>query len=74
MLKRVASQAKAKGPFLFLKSDRLEGKSWLTFAGALNLEHRAIGDLFAEIGTAGTPVLFIDGIDRVRPDQRGGGR
>ena len=48
MLKRVASQATAKGPFLFLKSDRLEGKSWLTFAGALNLEHRAIGDLFAE--------------------------
>jgi hypothetical protein len=71
MLKRVASQATAKGPFLFLKSDRLEGKSWLTFAGALNLEHRAIGDLFAEIGTVGTPVLFIDGIDRVRPDQRG---
>jgi hypothetical protein len=71
MLKRVASYARVKGPILFLKSDRLEGKSWLTFAGALNLGHTAIGDLLAEIGTAGTPVLFIDGIDRVRPDQRG---
>ncbi len=71
MLKRIASQDEAKGPVLFLKSDRLEGKSWLTFANALNLEHTGIGDLLAEIGAAGTPVLFIDGIDRVRPDQRG---
>jgi len=27
--------------------------------------------LLAEIGSAGTPMLFIDGIDRVRPDQQG---
>ena len=71
MLKRIASQDRVKGPILFLKSDRLEGKSWLTFANALNLEHTAIGDLLAEIGATGTPVLFIDGVDRVRPDQRG---
>jgi hypothetical protein len=71
MLKRVVSQERAKGPILFLKSDRLEGKSWLTFANALNLKHAEIGDLLAEIGATGTPVLFIDGIDRVRPNQRG---
>ncbi|MEA2908969.1 MAG: hypothetical protein QOJ15_1050, partial [Bradyrhizobium sp.] len=71
MLKRIASQDAAKGPLLFLKSDRLEGKSWLAFATTLNLRHTAIADLLAEIGAAGTPVLFIDGIDRVRPDHRG---
>jgi hypothetical protein len=27
--------------------------------------------LLAEIGSTGTPILFIDGIDRVRPDQQG---
>jgi hypothetical protein len=27
--------------------------------------------LLAEIGSAGLPILFIDGIDRIRPDQQG---
>ena len=71
MLKRIASVDAANGPILFLKSDRLEGSSWLTFAAALGLNHRMISDLLAEIGCAGTPILFIDGIDRVRPDQKG---
>jgi hypothetical protein len=71
MLKRVASVYAATGPILFLKSDRLEGSSWLTFAAALALNHRVIADLLAEIGGTGTSILFIDGIDRVRPDQKG---
>ena len=71
MLKRIASECDAKGPILFLKSDRLMGTSWLTFAAAIGVCHRAIADLLAEIGTAGTPILFIDGIDRVKPDQKG---
>jgi hypothetical protein len=71
MLKRIASVDAAIGPILFLKSDRLEGSSWLTFATALGLQHRVIADLLAEISCTGTPILFIDGIDRVRPDQKG---
>ena len=71
MLKRIASVDAANGPILFLKSDHLEGSSWLTFAATLGLNHRVIADLLAEIGGAGTPILFIDGIDRVRPDQTG---
>lgn len=70
MLKRIASVYAVTGPILFLKSDRLPGNSWLTFATALGLQHRVIADLLAEIGGAGTPILFIDGIDRVRPDQK----
>ena len=71
MLKRIASVDAANGTILFLKSDRLDGNSWLTFAAALGLQHRVIADLLAEIGSAGTPILFIDGIDRIRPDQKG---
>ena len=71
MLKRIASVDAAKGPILFLKSDRLEGKSWLTFATALGLKCHSIVDLFAEIGSAGSPLLFIDGIDRIPVNQRG---
>ncbi len=71
MLKRIASVDATNGPILFLKSDRLAGGSWLTFAATLGLQHRMVLDLLAEIGSTGTPILFIDSIDRVRPDQKG---
>jgi hypothetical protein len=71
MLKRIASDAATAGPVLFLKSDRLSGTSWLTFAAALGLRHRDIVDLLTEVGASGTPILFIDGIDRINPEQKG---
>ncbi|UES43656.1 NACHT domain-containing protein [Roseibium aggregatum] len=71
MLKRLAIAGAKSGPILFLKSDLLEGKTWLTFAGSLGLKHRSVASLLAEIGATGTPILFIDGIDRIRPDHRG---
>jgi ATPase family protein associated with various cellular activities (AAA) len=71
MLKRIANSDADSGPILFLKSDRLEGSSWLTFATALGLRHRVVADLLAEIGSTGAPILFIDGIDRIRPDHKG---
>jgi hypothetical protein len=70
VLKRFASNAAAKGPILFLKSDRLVGNGWSTFAAALGLRHTA-AELLTEISATGTPIVFIDGIDRVRPDQKG---
>ena len=71
MLKRIARKYATKGPIFFLKSDRLTGTSWLTFATAIGVSQRDIADLLAEIASAGTPILFIDGVDRIRPDQRG---
>lgn len=71
MLKRIVASDAANGPILFLKSDLLEGKTWLSFAGSLGLKHRSVVSLLAEIGATGTPVLYIDGIDRIRPDHRG---
>lgn len=70
VLKQFATEAKKSGPILFLKSDRIVGKGWSTFASALGLEHSA-AELLAEIGATGTPVLFIDSIDRIPPDQKG---
>jgi MoxR-like ATPase len=70
VLKHYARGAASSGPVLFLKSDRLHGTSWSTFAFALGLHHSA-AELLAEIGATGVPIVFIDGIDRVRPDQKG---
>lgn len=70
-LKHFAQEAAERGPILFLKSDRIEATGWTAFATALGLQHTVLPDLLAEIGSAGTPVLFIDGIDRVRVDRRG---
>ena len=71
MLKHIASEYATKGPILFLKSERLMETSWLTFAAAVGVSCRVTADLLAEIGSAGTPILFIDGIDRVKPDRKG---
>jgi hypothetical protein len=46
------------------------GNGWSTFASALGLRHSA-AELLTEIGATGTSILFIDGIDRVRPDLKG---
>ena len=70
VLKHFAADLGRKGPILFLKSDRLVGNGWSSFATALQLHH-ALPELLIEIGTAGEPILFIDGIDRIRPDQKG---
>jgi hypothetical protein len=70
VLKHFAADSAHAGPILFLKSDRLIGNGWSAFASALGLRH-SLPELLAEIGATGVPIVFIDGIDRVRPDQKG---
>lgn len=70
VLRQMAIKAKSRGPILFIKSDRLSGKSWLEFATTLGLRHRRVEELLAEIGSTGSSVLYIDGIDRINPDQK----
>jgi hypothetical protein len=60
-----------RGPVLFLKSDRLEGKGWSSFAAAIGLSPAPLAALLAEIASAGSSVLFIDGIDRIETAQQG---
>lgn len=69
-LKGEAEEAFDREPILFLKSDRLFGNSWSAFSAALGLRHSA-EEILTEIGSTGTPVLFIEGIDRVPLDQKG---
>lgn len=71
VLKRFAQKASTAGPILFLKNDRITGTGWTTFAASLGLSNTDTVQLLLEIGSAGTPILFIDGIDRIRPDQQG---
>ena len=71
VLKRIARNYTAQGPIVFLKSDRLTGTSWLSFAHAHGLQTSDLSGLLTEIGSVGTPILFVDGIDRVNPDQKG---
>lgn len=56
---------------LFLKSDQLVGKNWAQYAqgSGVPLTHN-LKDLLVEIRSAGTPILFIDGIDRVDSQHR----
>jgi hypothetical protein len=70
-LKRFAHQASTAGPILFLKNDRITGNGWSTFAASLGLSNTDALQLLLEIGSTGSPILFIDGIDRIRPDQQG---
>jgi hypothetical protein len=70
ILRRMVERAISAGPVLFLKSDRLAGTTWLTYAISLRLQHRSLVQLLSEIGSAGTPILFIDGIDRIKTEQR----
>jgi hypothetical protein len=71
VLKRFAQKASSAGPILFLKNDRITGTGWSTFAASLGLSNTDAVQLLLEIGSTGTPILFIDGIDRIRPDQQG---
>ncbi len=55
----------ARGPVLFLKSDRLDGRGWAGFATHHGLSTLPLTDLLVEIAAVGTATLYIDGIDRV---------
>ena len=71
VLKRFAQNAASAGPILFIKNDRIDANNWGAFATGLGLSNTDAVSLLQEIGSTGTPTLFIDGIDRVRPDHQG---
>ena len=70
VLKRFAEKARSNGPVIFIRDDRIDGNDWVGFATKLNLNNANVVPLLQEIGSVGTPILFIDGIDRIRLDQR----
>lgn len=70
LLKRFVDNALADGPALMLKSDRLEGGSWAQFARRIGLDETDPVPLLIELAAVGTPILFIDGLDRIDKTQR----
>lgn len=60
----------ARGPVLFLKSDRLNGSGWSSFAVSNGLSGAPLTDLLGEIGATGSNTLFIDGIDRIEKEHQ----
>lgn len=71
LLRMEIEDALAQGPVLFLKHDRLSGTSWTSFATANGLTAASLDDVMAEVGSVGTPTLFIDGVDRIEKEHRG---
>ena len=69
VLRTCAERLKA-GPVLVLKSDRLSGQDWEEFAVGKGLKTRDPVELLAEIGSTGSEILFVDGIDRIPPNQQ----
>jgi hypothetical protein len=66
LLRRRAEADFARGPVLFLKSGRLEGTGWASFATANGISNTSLSDLLVELAATGSSTtLYIDGIDRI---------
>ena len=65
LLRATAQTELAAGPVLLIKSGRIDGTGWASFATANGLSSASIMSLLVEIGATGSPTLFIDGIDRI---------
>ena len=68
LVKRLVQRAIKRGPVLFIKAEQLEGTSWFSYAISQGLSGAHLEQLLVEIGAAGTPILFIDSIDRIEKE------
>ena len=65
VIRRAVQRALESGPILFIKAEQLEGTSWINYASSQGLSGAPLEQLLVEIGATGTPILFIDAIDRI---------
>lgn len=70
VLRALVEEQLAHGAVLFIKTDRLNGMSWAQYATSTGLSGAALEDLLVELEAAGTPTVYIDGIDRVEVGNR----
>ena len=71
VLRELAEARLRSGPALVLKADRLSGPNWAAYARTIGLTATGLEALLTEIAAAGSPVLFVDGIDRIGVEHRG---
>ncbi|MGB9367324.1 MAG: ATP-binding protein [Xanthobacteraceae bacterium] len=64
LLKEVAEECERNGPILVLKDARIHPKGWTAHAHAIGVSSDVVA-LLREFACAGTPILFIDGIDKI---------
>jgi integrase len=69
LLRNFAAQY-ADRTILFIRTDRLSGTGWASYAHSIGA-NAGVEDLLVEIEALGTPILFIDGLDRVELAHRG---
>lgn len=70
LLQDLLARSAADGTTLFLTANRLSGRSWAEFSRAVGLSTAAIEPLLVEVAATGNAILFIDGLDRIAPEQR----
>ena len=70
LLRGMVQQLAARGTTLLLTANRLSGRSWAEYARAIGLSNTALEPLLVEVAATGERVMFIDGLDRVAPEQR----
>lgn len=70
VVRRAVQRALEHGPILFLKAEQLEGTNWISYATSNGLSGAPLKQLLVEVGAAGTPILYIDAIDRVEKEHQ----
>lgn len=65
LLRRRVETELQVGPVLLLKSGRVDGTGWASFATANGLSAASLENLLVEIGATGSSILYVDGIDRI---------
>lgn len=70
VVRHLVERAIECGPAIFLKAELLEGTSWVSYAASQGLSGIPLMPLLLELGAAGTPILFIDAIDRIEREHQ----
>lgn len=70
VVRRAVQRALERGPILFLKAEQLEGTSWTSYATSQGLSGAPLEQLLVEVAAAGTPIFFIDAIDRIEKEHQ----
>ncbi|UCZ56237.1 ATP-binding protein [Desulfurispirillum indicum] len=70
VVRRAVQRALDRGPILFLKAEQLEGTNWSSYATSQGLSGASLEQLLVEVGAVGTPILFIDAIDRIEKEHQ----
>ena len=70
LLRQIVQNAISEGSVLFLKSDQLEGRSWISFANAQGLSGATLENLLVEIAATGSAIFYIDALDRIENEHQ----